>query len=167
MQQRGEHHRKRLPLGEHDARCAYQVAEEGDALRPVQTVRHLLGDIVCSAQPEERLLREPLLEGLVHQLRVGEGEASHMMPCAVVAALSFRPLLGVTATFDRLRRRLGTHLLDAGSIERGGILPSMILSTIRLGPLGVSRLTAILFSRRLTQLDRLRGLILPLKAAVR
>jgi hypothetical protein len=90
-----------------------------------------------------------------------------MMPCAVVAALSFRPLLGVTATVDRLRRRLGIHLLDAGSIERGGILPSMILSTIRLGPLGVSRLTAILFSRRLTQLDRLRGLILPLGAAVR
>jgi len=70
-----------------------------------------------------------------------------MMPCAVVAALServgrrlvcqvdtFRPLLGVTATFDRLRRRLGTRLLDAGSIGRGGILPSMILSTIRLGP---------------------------------
>ena len=143
------------------------MAEEGDALRPVQTVRHLLGDVVCSAQPDERLLRETQLEGLVHQLRVGEGEASHMMPCAVVAALSFRPLLGVTATVDRLRRRLGIHLLDAGSIERGGILPSMILSTIRLGPLGVSRLTAILFSRRLTQLDRLRGLILPLGAAVR
>ena len=102
-----------------------------------------------------------------------------MMPWAVVAALSERVgrrfvwqvetfrLLGVTATFDRLRRRLGTDLLDAGSIERGGILPSMILSTIHLGPLGVSLLTAILLAHDVTQLNRLRGRILRLGAVVR
>lgn len=102
-----------------------------------------------------------------------------MMPWAVVAALSERVgrhfvwqvetfrLLGVTATFDRLRRRLGTDLLDAGSIERGGILPSMILSTIHLGPLGVSLLTAILLAHDVTQLDRLRSRILRLGAVVR
>ncbi len=75
-------------------------------------------------------------------------------------------LLGIMATFDRLRRRLGTDLLDAGDIERGGILPSMILS-IHLGPLGVSLLTAILLAHDVTQLDRLRGRILRLGAVVR
>jgi hypothetical protein len=61
----------------------------------------------------------------------------------------------------------GTDLLDAGSIERGGILPSMILSTIHLGPLGVSLLTAILLAHDVTQLNRLRGRILRLGAVVR
>jgi hypothetical protein len=102
-----------------------------------------------------------------------------MMPWAVVAALSERVrrrfvwqvetfhLLGVTATFDRLRRRLGADLLDAESIERGGILPSMILSTVRLGSLGASLLTAILLAHDITQLDRLRGRILRLGIVVR
>jgi hypothetical protein len=101
-----------------------------------------------------------------------------MMPWAVVAALSdasarrfvwqveaFR-VIGLTLTLERLHRRLGADLLDRACIEQSGILPSIILSTGRVGGVGVTLLVAILLAPDLAHLDHLLNRILHLGALV-
>jgi hypothetical protein len=102
-----------------------------------------------------------------------------MLPWTVAATLSeaagrrftwqvetFR-ILGRALDFDQLRRRLGEDLLNAARLERGGVLPSIVSATYRLGALGGSHLSAILLAHDRAHLDDLRsrvqqlGILLP------
>ncbi len=90
-----------------------------------------------------------------------------MLPWAVVVALSEAAgqkfvwqfesfsMLGMALTLRRLRRRLGSNLLNPAFIERGGVLPSR-LSTLKVGPLGASGLSVIFLAHDVEHLDYLR-----------
>jgi hypothetical protein len=89
------------------------------------------------------------------------------LPWSVAAALSERAdrrfvwqvetfrILGPTFGFERLRRRLGGDLLSADRLARGGILPSVLSTTLRFGGIGATHLRALLLAVDRRHLDHL------------
>lgn len=92
-----------------------------------------------------------------------------MLPWAVMATVSERagrsfdwqfewfPLIGPRLTLERLRRRLGTDLLDPGALARGGVLPSFVSPAY-----GLTGLWAILLGEDPSHLESLRRRVLRL-----
>jgi hypothetical protein len=101
-----------------------------------------------------------------------------MGPWAVVAVLAeaaarpfvwqfeWRRMFGAPLTLDRLRRRLGSDLLAPTAIERGGVLPTFLISR-RLGAFGASGLWAILLAHDASHLEHLRRRVRELALIVR
>lgn len=71
---------------------------------------------------------------------------------------SFR-IIGTALDFDQVRRRLGEDLLSVARLDRGGILPSVLSTTIHVGALAASHLRAILLAHDRAHLDFLRSRI--------
>jgi hypothetical protein len=64
-------------------------------------------------------------------------------------------LLGAALTLDRLRRHLGSDLLAPEAVERGGVLPTTLMSR-RLGPFADNHLWALMLGHDADHVARLR-----------